>query len=100
MKKRKTTHDMISIIAEYLRPATTRPSPIWPAQSPEKKPWIIAAWVNNRLYAGRSMRPMNLLLAAVICAAVPAVAMVLKKELTRTAITNIKTAHETITMIT
>src|SRR5208283_4384118 len=37
MKKRKTTHDMISIIAEYLRPATTRPSPIWPAQSPEKK---------------------------------------------------------------
>lgn len=43
------TQAMISMIAEYFRPATTLPSPIWPATRPEQTPWIIAACEKSRV---------------------------------------------------
>jgi hypothetical protein len=50
MKNLKVTQAIITIMAEYFRPEISRPSPIWPATSPEKNPWSSAACVNNRLY--------------------------------------------------
>jgi hypothetical protein len=40
----KRAQAMMSMMAENLRPAVARPSPICPATRPEKKPMTIAAW--------------------------------------------------------
>jgi|GEM_PF-5095708 hypothetical protein len=48
-KNRNATQAISTINAEYFSPATARPSPMTPAASPEKNPWISAAWQKTRL---------------------------------------------------
>ena len=48
-KNRNVTQAIRSMTAEYFRPATNRPSPIWPATRPEKNACSIAAWAKSRL---------------------------------------------------
>ena len=49
MMNRNAIQATNTISAEYFSPATTRPSPMMPAASPEKNPWISAAWQKSRL---------------------------------------------------
>ena len=49
IKNLKVIQEMSSIIAEYFKPAMSRPSPICPATSPEKKPWSNAACEKSRV---------------------------------------------------
>ncbi len=49
MKNRNAIQAIRTISAEYFSPARTRPSPMTPAASPEKNPWIRAAWQKTRL---------------------------------------------------
>jgi|GEM_PF-4837658 hypothetical protein len=49
IKNRNAIQAISTMAAEYFSPASTRPSPMMPAVSPEKNPWISAEWEKSRL---------------------------------------------------